>query len=234
MGKLALVAGNGFEFVFERVADVEDEAGALDDAEMDAEVVVKLGRVEGLARHVGPAELGPESGVIDETAGSDVVGMHVFPIGGKNHLWSRLSEDAGDGVTSVDRGFELAVREAEVLPPGEAKDFGGFCGFGNALFVAAVGGGLARGEIKDADLLTRTSELDDRASRAEFGVVGMDGNDEEVEGRGRGEVGGGCRHGLIVVRLDSKVCDAIDGKRTYDTRYAEDRHDEPPSSPTQQ
>ena len=56
-------------------------------------------------------------------------------------------------------------------------------------FQAAVGSRLAAGEIEDADLGPFVFEFQDCAGGAELGVVGVGGDDEDVQHQGTGDRG---------------------------------------------
>ena len=82
-----------------------------------------------------------------------------------------------------DRVFQAAVGEAEIFAPVELQDLGGGGGFAGANFRRAVRRGFAAGHIEHADLQPFGFESQQRAPHAQLGVVGMRGDDEQVEHR---------------------------------------------------
>lgn len=204
--QLRAVALQGGAFDGGLVADVEEEAGAFGDAEVDAEVVEDAAGVGGQAGDVGLGQFGPEAGVFDELGSGDVVGMGVFPVGGEEKAGADFAEDRGEGAAVFEGRFEAAVGQAEVVAPGVAEGGVGGGGFAGAGLAAAQGGRLAVGQVEDADVPALLDQAGDGAAGAEFGVVGVGSDDEGVEHGGRvgwrGEAEG---LGLEVGEVESAV-----------------------------
>ena len=145
-----------------------------------------------LARQVGLGELRPEAGRLDELRRGDVVGMGIDPVRREQPPRPLLANHAGQLRAVFERGFQRAVRQAQVLAPVEAEDRRGGGRFACADFRRAVRRRLAAGEVEHADAAALLLELQNRPGHAELGVVGVRGDDEDVE---HGEEAGGWGQG---------------------------------------
>jgi hypothetical protein len=109
--------------------------------------------------------------------------MSIDPKGGKEPLGSQLANCRGQLAAGVQRRLQAAIGEPEVSPPIEAEDFRGFPGLGSPLLQRAKGGRLAAGQVEDANALAFRLEFANSAGHAEFGVVGVGGNNQDVQHR---------------------------------------------------
>ena len=107
--------------------------------------------------------------------------MSVLPVGGEENARPQLAQDAGELGAGGEVGFEPAVGQAEVAPPGEAENRSGRVGFSAANLGAAVRRRLAIGQVEDADAGALGLQQQDRPADAQLGVVGMRGDNEIIE-----------------------------------------------------
>src|SRR5262249_38516020 len=133
------------------------------------------------AGHVGLCELRPEASGVDELGRGDVIGMGVDPIWREQPPRPLLSEHGGQLRAVFNRGLKRSIWQAKIFAPVEAEYLRGGGSFALAEFRRAVRCGLAARKVQNANPQAFLLELQNRAGHAEFGVVGMRCNDEDIE-----------------------------------------------------
>lgn len=201
----ALACGGG--------GDVDDEGGVGDVAEVGAVVVEDPLGIEGRAEggearrdgHVDFGEFGVEAGVLGDAGDGEVVGVGVVGVGHEEDGGLVGADDAGDGVAGLGGVLDAAVGEVEQdaldglavgVGRGEVRERGG--GFGEAGGAVAVGRGAAVGHVDEEDVVALVGEEGDGAAHADFLIVGVWADDEDVHGCGGGE--GMIRGAAFVIR----------------------------------
>lgn len=147
--------------------------------------------------HVDFGELGVEACVFGDAGCGDVVGVCVFPVRNEEHAClvsadhacesvagfdgvgegaiGKVEEDTGDWLRRADEasGLRSVWRRLEGIESG-----GGFDESGGAV---AFGCWAAIGEIADEEAVALVCETSDGATHADLGVIGVGGDNEDVD-----------------------------------------------------
>ena len=118
---------------------------------------------------------------IHESAGLDMIGMRVFPVGREEVFRLQLADLAGELVPRVEIVLEEAIAEAEVAAPVEAEDGGRCRRLRAANLGAAVRRWLAVRQLEHAHLCPLTPKQQDGAAGGQFGVVRMRGDNQIIQ-----------------------------------------------------
>src|SRR5690348_12331977 len=107
-------------------------------AQMNTEEVKDALGVMWLSWQVGLRKLGPEAGRIDQSAGSDMIGMCVFPVRSQQITRTKASQHSGQPSPRIQIRDESPVRQAQITSPVQAKKGAGRLGLRAANVRAAV------------------------------------------------------------------------------------------------
>src|SRR6266567_3492106 len=104
--KLRPIAPQGRKLGFLLSRDVEDEAGPLDNAQMNAEIVEDPRWMEWVAGNIRLGELAPESGIFHQLGRREVVWVRVFPERSKQQAGTNAAENGGESAAVLKIGLE--------------------------------------------------------------------------------------------------------------------------------
>ncbi len=131
-----------------------------------------------------------------------MIGVRVLRVGDEEHLGLVRADGARDCVPGFDGVLDETVRKIKAHPAHrqaarESRGIGGEqpCGLGGlagAGLTVSVRRRLAVGHVEDEHVVALRGEARDRRAHAEFGVVGVRGDDENV-GHGAAPRGSGCQ-----------------------------------------
>ena len=96
--ELAAIAGDRGDLLRPMLANVQHECRLGSQSQMDAVIVINPRRMMRLSRHVGVGEFRPESGVLNQLGGGDMVRMRIDPVrcqqpGGTHLAAARMPTD---------------------------------------------------------------------------------------------------------------------------------------------
>ena len=107
--------------------------------------------------------------------------MGIHPVGCEEPPRTRTPDHPSERSTGPQAGSETAVGQAEIFPPGDAEDGRRRGRLAGPDLNRSPGGGLAVGQVEDAHRHALCEHEGDRASHAEFRVVGVGGDHQGIE-----------------------------------------------------
>ncbi len=112
-----------------------------------------------------------------------MVRVRVLPVRGKEVARPDLPEHGRKAPPGFEVRHEGAVAQPQVAAPVQTQHGRGRLGFAPADFRAAVRRWLAVGQVQNAHATALRLENEDGPSHAQFGVVGVRGDDQVVDGK---------------------------------------------------
>jgi len=96
-------------FLFDGFADINDERSTWMYPQMNAEIVQQQRRPKRITVEIGSTELRPESCIVYEAAGCDMVWVSILPVRCQNDLRPGLPEDFRQYAACFQSGLQAAV-----------------------------------------------------------------------------------------------------------------------------
>src|SRR5271166_6614022 len=115
--QLRSIAPEGLALRFELVGNVNQQAGPLNDPQVDAEIVKDPRWVKRGPGDVGPGQLAPETGVLHQLGGRGVVRVSILPVRREDQSGPDLAKDTRQLPAVNQGGLQATVRQAKILPP---------------------------------------------------------------------------------------------------------------------
>jgi hypothetical protein len=172
---------HGRQLGFELLGNIDDEARALDDSQVNTEIVKDTGRMKRFAGNVCSGELAPETSILNEFGRGGVIRVSIFPVRCEQKGWSHLAEDGRHGPTMEQSRLEASIGEIKVLSPGVAENGIRCSRFGRAPFESSQRRWLSACQVKDSDLPAVLDQSDDGPSHAQLSIIGVRRNNQRVK-----------------------------------------------------
>ena len=149
--------------------------------QMDTEVMHQQRGPERITGQVRAAQFGPESGIITQAAGRNMIRVGVLPVRGENDLRPDGSKDLSQLSTSLQSRLQTAVRKIEIGSPGKAQEFRGRLSFAATGFKGAMRRRFAGRQFDHTDAQILPKRDGDDTSYADFRIIGMRCHNKDVE-----------------------------------------------------